>query len=78
MEIYKLIDCLPDSVKADLMDFNDIRLKDGRTAIRVTVDRLITEDEEKEMQKSKHLVGVGCVAQYRYAPEIQKSYFYVV
>lgn len=30
------------------------------------------------MSKNPKLVGVGCVAAYRYAPEIRKSYFYVL
>jgi len=26
----------------------------------------------------EHFVGINCIAHYRYAPEIEKSYFYVV
>ena len=42
MSITKLIELLPDSVKCDTVDFKDVRLMDGRSAIRVTIDRLLT------------------------------------
>ena len=66
MDITILIDLLPDSVKNDVVDFNDV------------MDRILTEEEKQEMKKNKHFIGVDCVAQYRHAPEIKKSYFYVV
>lgn len=50
---------------------------DGRSAIRVTIDRLLTQ-EEKDKMTSKRFVGLDCVGFYKYAPEIRKSYFYVV
>ena len=77
MNITKLIELLPGSVKCDTVDFVTVKLKDGRIATRVLLDRLLTAEEKKSM-KSKHFVGLDCVAQYRYAPEIKKSYFYVV
>lgn len=58
--------------------FNDVLLKNRKNAIRVMMDRILTEEEKQEMKKNKHFMGVDCVAQYRHAPEIKKSYFYVV
>jgi hypothetical protein len=52
-------------------------MKTGKTGTRVTMDRLLTDDEKQKMQ-SKHIAGLDCIATYRYAPEIKKSYFYVV
>ena len=77
MNITKLIELLPDSVKADTVDFIQVRMKDVKTGTRVLLDRLLTDTEKQEM-KSKHFVGLDCVACHRYAPEIKKSYFYVV
>ena len=77
MCIEKLIELLPNSVKCDTVDFKDVRLMDGRSAIRVTIDRLLTQ-EEKDKMTSKRFVGLDCVGFYKYAPEIKKSYFYVV
>ena len=56
MCIEKLIELLPNSVKCDTVDFKDVRLKDGRNAIRVTIDRLLTQ-EEKDKMTSKRFVG---------------------
>lgn len=47
MSITKLIELLPDSVKCDTVDFKDVRLMDGRSAIRVTIDRLLTPGRER-------------------------------
>lgn len=78
MNIFNLIALLPTTVKADTVDFTDVRMKTGKKGIRVTMDRLLTEDEKTEMKKCKKIIGVDCVTSYRYAPEIKKSYFYVV
>ena len=77
MNITKLIELLPDSVKPDTVDFVQVKMKDGKTGTRVLLDRLLT-DTEKQAMKSKHFVGLDCVVCHRYAPEIKKSYFYVV
>ena len=77
MNIAKLIELLPDSVKPDIADFVQVKMKDGKIGTRVLLDRLLT-DIEKQAMKSKHFVGLDCVACHRYAPEIKKSYFYVV
>lgn len=78
MDITKLIELLPEAVKCDVIDFTDVFLKDGRPATRVTMCRLLTDDELAVMRGNCRFVGVGCIARYRYAPEIRKSYFYVV
>lgn len=77
MDITKLIELLPDSVKPDIADFVQVKMKDGKIGIRVLLDRLLT-DTEKQSMINKHFVGLDCVACHRYAPEIKKSYFYVV
>ncbi len=78
MDITNLIDRVPESIMADVMDFNDVRLKGGRDALRVTVDRLLNADEQKQLLKTKGIVyNVEMVCTYRYAPEIKKPYFYV-
>ena len=77
MNISKLIELLPNTVKKDIIDFSDVKMKSGKNGIRVTLDRLLT-DTEKQQMNNKHFVGLDCIAVYRYAPEIKKSYFYVV
>ena len=77
MNISKLIELLPDTVKTDIIDFSDVKMKTGKNGIRITLDRLLT-DTEKQQMNNKHFVGLDCIATYRYAPEIKKSYFYVV
>ena len=78
MDITSLIELLPESVKRDTMNFEDVILKNGRPASRVTMFRLLTDDELAVMRGNCRFVGVGCIARYWYAPEIRKSYFYVV
>lgn len=78
MDIKKVVDLIPESVKYDTMNFEDVILKNGRPATRVTMCRLLTDDELAVMRGNCRFVGVGCIARYRYAPEIRKSYFYVV
>ena len=77
MNIASIIDLVPETVEKDIIDFNDVMLKTGAAAIRVTLDRLLTETEKKKMQH-KRIIDLDCVATYRYAPEIKKSYFYIV
>ena len=68
---------LPETVQPDILDLHECVLKDGQEAVRVTLTRFLTEEESSQMQNG-HFIGLGCIATYRYAPEIQKSYFYVV
>ncbi len=81
LDITKIINLIPDSVKKDIIDLTDVKLKDGRIATRVVLDHLLTEDEKKALSSGrckKKIIGVDCVAHHRYAPEIKKSYFYVL
>lgn len=78
MDIKKVVDLIPESVKCDTMNFEDVTLKDGRPAMRVTMCRLLTEEELAAMRKEKHFLGLRLITRHKYAPEIRKSYFYVV
>lgn len=77
MNIAKLVEMLPDTVKPDAVDFQSVKMKDGKIGTRVILDRVLT-DTEKQQMTSKHFRGLNCIAQHRYAPEIKCSYFYVV
>ena len=77
MNIVKLVEMLPDTVKPDTVDFQSVKMKDGKTGTRVILDRVLT-DTEKQQMTSKHFRGLDCIAQHRYTPEIKRSYFYVV
>lgn len=78
MDITSIVEILPESVKADVLDFHDVLLKDNRYAVRVVIDRLLTRQEKLELQNTKRVLGLECVASMRSAPEIKRSYFYVV
>lgn len=69
---------LDDSVKENVVDFTNCRLKTGQAAIRVTVGRLLTDEEKGNLKSFKNIVGADLICQHRYAPEIKHSYFYVV
>lgn len=77
MNVAELVELLPDSVKLDVVDFQTVKMKDGGVGTRVTLDRVLT-DTEKAQMVSERFMGLDCVAQYRYAPEIKCSYFYIV
>lgn len=77
IDMAELTELLPNSVIKDIIDFTDIELKDGRMSTRVTVGHILT-DEEKSKMKSEKIIGIDCITHHRYAPEIKKSYFYVV
>ncbi len=76
MNIFKMIELLPDTVKLNIIDFTTVKLKNGKLAERITLDRLLTDDE-KQLMKSKKIIGKDCVAFHKYAPEIKRSYFYI-
>ena len=77
MDAVVLIEMLPDTIKLDVVDFQTVKLKDVEVGIRVTFDRVLT-DVEKAQMKSERFRGLDCVAQHKYAPEIKRSYFYIV
>ena len=78
MNVYKLIAYIPSSVKNSVVDFHNVTMKTGKPGLRVTLDRILTDEEKASMKKNKHLQGVDLVCRHRYAPEIVRSYFYVV
>ena len=75
--VFKLISTLPDSVKCDIVDIQDVKMRDGYTAIRITLDRLLTATEKEVMSIDMDIVGLDCTGHHQYAPELRKSYFYV-
>lgn len=79
-DFYDVLGLIPEQIQRDIMDFENVTMKDGTQGFRVTMDRLLSEGEKVELSRKarKSLVGVDCVATYRYAPEIKKSYFYLV
>lgn len=78
MNVYKLIAYIPSSVKNSIIDFHNVTMKTGKPGMRVTLDRLLTDEEKTTMKKSKHIQGVDLLCHHLYAPEIVRSYFYVV
>lgn len=68
---------VPETVMKDIIDIKPVRLSDGRMSTRVTLDRVITEEERAALDNVA-IIGKDCVAVHRYAPEIKRSYFFVV
>lgn len=68
---------IPETVMKDIIDIKPVMLSDSRMSTRVTLNRVITE-EEREALDNVAIVGKDCVAVHRYAPELKRSYFYVV
>lgn len=77
LSISCVVSYVPESVKKDIINFQDVKLKTGASAVRVTVDRILTDEEKEVMRKNKHILGIESVCFYRSAPELKKSYFYV-
>lgn len=77
MDVTSILELLPETVKQNIIDFNDVTMKTGAAGLRVTLGRLLTETEKQKM-KNKRIIGLDCIATYKYAPEIKKSYFYIV
>ena len=61
MNIAALIDLLPDTVKLDSIDFQSVKMKDGKIGTRVILDRILTETEKQQMT-SNHFRGLDCIA----------------
>lgn len=68
---------IPETIMKDIIDIKPVRLSDGRVSTRVTLDRVITEEERTALDNVA-IIGKDCVAVHRYAPEIKQSYFFVV
>jgi hypothetical protein len=77
MDITNILELLPETVKLDIIDFQPVKLKTGENATRVLLDRILTDNEKSKMQNAR-IVGLDCIAAHRYAPEIKKSYFYML
>lgn len=77
MDVVTLIEMLPDSVKLNVVDFQTVKMKDGGVGTRIVLNRILT-DAEKAQMVSERFRGLDCVAQHKYAPEIKRSYFYIV
>lgn len=77
MNVAELVELLPDSVKLDIIDFQTVKMKSGGVGTRVVLDRILT-DTEKAQMASERFRGLDCVAQHKYAPEIKRSYFYII
>lgn len=79
-DFYDVLNVIPNGIQRDILDFENVTMSDGKQGFRVTMDRLLSEKEKQELSRKarKSLRGVDCIARYRYAPEIQKSYFYLV
>lgn len=78
MDISKLIDLKNKlSFDFDVIDFATARLKTGKHALRVTADRVFTEDEVNELKKYKNVVSAECVAEFANDSRVLRSYFYI-
>jgi hypothetical protein len=76
MDITKIIEILPTSVKLDVMDFTTVRLKTGEIATRIILTRVLTDEEKTELLKNNKIAGFG-VGSFSNFPEDKKSYFYL-
>lgn len=80
MNVAKLIERVPDSVKATVCNIECGQVThNGKRidCIRVTLDRLLTEDEKTEMKRKRSIFGTDRTYHLAYAPEIKKSLFYI-
>ena len=71
--VARIVESLPDDVKKHVYDIRDVRLKSGKTVLRLMLDRLLTEDEKAELRKRKSVYGFGH-GHYEYAPELKRSF----
>jgi hypothetical protein len=71
--VARIVESLPDSIKHDVTDILDIRLKNGKSALRLMIGRLLTDDEKDELRRRKSVYGFGS-GHYNYAPEIKHSF----
>ena len=71
-DITKIISKLPDTCKADTIDFIDkrVKLKTGKYVVGtlVVLDRLMTEQEQAYCRENQLSYAI---LEYRYAPEIK-------
>lgn len=78
MNTAKLIESIPPRIKNHMIEYQDVILKGGQSAMRVLLDCTLSPGQKALLQNNKHIIGLECVTQYKYAPEIKLSYFYMV
>jgi hypothetical protein len=76
MNITKIIEVLPTSVKLDVIDIATVRLKTGTIATRIILTRVLTDEEKTELLKNNKIVGFG-IGSFENFPENKNSYFYL-
>ena len=69
---------LLDKFNVGIINDKDVTLKDGRKAIRVTLDKVIDDKLKNELSKYKNIVNPDRHAYMTDAPEIRYSYLYLV
>jgi adenylyl- and sulfurtransferase ThiI len=72
-----IIEKLPNSIKESIINVTAGTLSD-RLATRITVDHILTVSEKYLLNSYDEITGVDNICQYRYAPEIKYSYFYIL
>lgn len=77
MDITKLIESLPLEIKDHVIDWQDIQMGEQHGMV-VLLDCILSPGQKALLQGNKHIIGLECVAQDKYAPEIKHSYFYMV
>lgn len=79
MTVFELMEVIPDAVKQNIIDFQDVKINlKGKKihAIRVLLDRIFPD--AADILTGDHLLyNKNMVATYKTAPELQKTYFYV-
>lgn len=78
MNTAKRIESLPPRIKSHVIEYQDVILKGGKPAMRVLLDCILSPGQKALLQDNKHIIGLKCIAQDKYAPEIKHSYFYMV
>ena len=73
MNITKLIEMLPTNVKTNIINFVNGTINGHDKVCRVVLDRKLSNDEIKEIEKIKGIYKVGTYS-LKYAPEIKKSF----
>lgn len=78
MNTAKLIKSIQPRIKDHVIEYQNVILKGGQSAMRVLLDCTLSPGQKALLQGNKHIIGLECVAQDKYASEIKHSYFYMV
>lgn len=81
IDVTSLIERLPDFIKGNVIDFDSVSIMvkgKRKRALRVLLDKVLTEEEKESVRCNKHILNIDGIARYRYAPEIKHTYFYLV